>query len=391
MSTLPRGVVGLLEREAELARIERVFGRVDAGAGAVVVVEGPAGIGKSELLAAVRAGAQARGFGVLAARGSEFEEEIAFGVARQLFEPMLRAASSGERRRLLAGVAQGGARALGAAAGEPPADRFAAIHGLYWLCANRAERGPLVASVDDVQWIDDPSLAWLGYLARRAGDLPLLLVVGLRSGDPGAERAELAWMVRDSGAEQIKLGPLSAAAVGAIVRTELDAKAEEPFCAACSELTGGNRLLLRELLAGTREENLAACSENVPALHLIAPAAVGTSVLARLARLGTEAVTLARAVAVLGVGAEVMLAARLAELDRAVAELTADRLASAQILAPTRPLEFFHPLIGAAGPGEHRTGGAWRRASQGRCAHRPRRGGVARTCRCAPARVRPGR
>ena len=42
------------------------------------------------------------------------------------------------------------------------------------------------------------------------------------------------------------------------------------------------------------------------------------------------------------------LAAQLAELDPVVAELTADRLAAAQILAPVRPLEFFHPLIGAA-------------------------------------------
>ena len=64
--------------------------------------------------------------------------------------------------------------------------------------------------------------------------------------------------------------------------------------------------------------------------------------------MGADAVALARAVAVLGVGAEVVLAAQLAELDPVVGELTADRLAAAQILAPIRPLEFFHPLIGAA-------------------------------------------
>ena len=62
-------VGGLLEREVELARVDRVFDRVGAGVGAVVVVEGAAGIGKSELLAAVGAGAQARGFGVLRAAG----------------------------------------------------------------------------------------------------------------------------------------------------------------------------------------------------------------------------------------------------------------------------------------------------------------------------------
>src|SRR5450631_2851401 len=215
-------VDGLLERGVELARVGRVCDRVGDGAGAVVVVEGPAGIGKSELLAAIRAGAQTRGFGVLRARGSEFEAEIAFGVARQLFEPMLRAASAGERRRLLGGVARVGARALGVEAGEPPADRFAAIHGLFWLCANRAERGPLVVLVDDVQWVDDPSLAWLGYLARRAGDLSLGLVLGLRTGDPGGERGELEQLVGEDGVDRIALGPLSAAAVGKIVRVQLD-------------------------------------------------------------------------------------------------------------------------------------------------------------------------
>ena len=341
-------VGGLLEREAELARVDLVFDRVGAGVGAVVVVEGPAGIGKSELLAAVGAGAQARGFGVLRARGSEFEEEIAFGVARQLFEPMLRTAPSGDRRRLLDGVARVGARALGAEAGEPPADRFAAVHGLYWLCANRTERGPLVVTVDDVQWIDDPSLAWLGYLGRRAGDLALLLVLGLRSGDPGGERGELAGLVGGDRVQRLVLGPLSAAAVGAIVRAQLDETADAPFCTACSELTGGNPLFVRELLAAVREEGLPARSDSVPALRLIAPAAVGPSVLARLGRLGAEAVALARAVAVLGGGAEVVVSAQLAELNPVVGELTADRLAAAQILAPARPLEFFHPLIGAA-------------------------------------------
>ncbi|HUJ35697.1 MAG TPA: AAA family ATPase [Solirubrobacteraceae bacterium] len=341
-------VEGLFERETELARLGGLLDGVSRGDGAVVVVEGPAGIGKSELLAAVGAGAGARGFGVLSARGSEFEAEIAFGVARQLFEPMLRAASAGERRRLLGGVAQVGARALGLEPGEPAADRFAAIHGLFWLCANRAERGPVLVAVDDVQWADDPSLGWLGYLARRAGDLAVLVVLGLRSGDPGGERGELARLAGDSDAQRVALGPLSAAAVAAIVRAQLDQEAEEAFCAACSELTGGNPLLVRELLAAVGEEGLPARGASVAALHRAAPAAVGTSVLARLGRLGVEAVALARAVAVLGPRAEVVLAARLAELDPVVAELTADRLAAAQILARARPLEFFHPLIGAA-------------------------------------------
>ena len=366
-AVLGAAVAGLLEREVELARVDRVLDRVGAGVGAVGVVEGVAGIGKSEFLAALGGGARGRGFGLLRARGSEFEGEIAFGVARQLFEPMLRAASAGERRRLLGGVAGVGAGALGVMAGEPPSDRFAAIHGLFWLCANRAERGPLLVVVDDVQWADDPSLAWLGYVARRVADLPLLLVLGLRSGDPGGQRGELEQLVGEDWVDRIALGPLSSAAVGEIVRAQLDAEADERFCAACWELTAGNPLFVRELLAAARGEGLPARGGSVPTLQRIAPAAVGTSVLARLGRMGADATALARAVAVLGAGTEVALAAQLAELDLVVAELTADRLAAAQILAPVRPLEFFHPLLGAAvlgdiAPGARRL--AHRRAAE---------------------------
>ena len=349
MSALPDvALEALLERDRELARIDHLLDRACDGAGAVAVVEGAAGIGKSELLLAVRRSAQARGFGVLRARGSEFESEIAFGVARQLLEPMLRAASAGERSRLLEGVARVGARALGVEAGEPPADRFAAIHGLFWLCANRAECGPVVILVDDAQSVDDPSLAWLGYLSRRVGDLPLLVVVAIRLGEPGGERSELEQVVGDDRATRIALGPLSASGVEAIVRAKLDPEADEQFCAACWELSGGNPLLVRELLAAAQGERLQARVESLPALQSIAPAAVGTSVLARLGRMGTQALALARSVAVLGAGAEVSVAARLAELDPVIAELTADRLAAAQIFASARPLEFFHPSIGAA-------------------------------------------
>ena len=91
MSFLPGVAVGgLLERDAELMVVDRALERVRAGVGALVVVEGPAGIGKSELLAAVGRAARASDFGLLRARGSEFEAGIGFGVARQLFEPMLR-------------------------------------------------------------------------------------------------------------------------------------------------------------------------------------------------------------------------------------------------------------------------------------------------------------
>ncbi len=338
----------LIERDAELATVMRLLVSVGGGTGAVLFVDGAPGVGKSELLAAAGTLAQTRGLGVLRARASEFESEMAFGVARQLLEPMLRAANRVDRRRLVDGLAHVGARALGLDSGEAPADPFAAIHGLYWLCANRCELGPLVVLVDDLQWADEPSLAWLGYLARRTRELAALVVLGLRSRGPDSGRAELASLLADAASERLSLRPLSSSGVAALVRSRLDATADEEFCLTCSELTGGNPMFVIELLESAREEGLPARSESTPALRQIAPGAVGTSVLARLGRSGTDGVALAQAVAILGPGSEVGLAAELAQLDPETAELAADRLAEAQILAPSRPLEFFHPLIAAA-------------------------------------------
>ena len=86
-------------------------------------------------------------------------------------------------------------------------------------------------------------------------------------------------------------------------------------------------------------EGLSRAQDSVPELPALASSAVGPSVLGRLARLGPDAVSLAQALAVLGSQTEVGIAAELAALEPAAAELTADRLAAAQILAPARPLE----------------------------------------------------
>lgn len=63
------------------------------GEPAAVMIEGPAGVGKSRLLAAARTLAQEAGLRTLGARGSELERELAFGVVRQWFEPALRGPS----------------------------------------------------------------------------------------------------------------------------------------------------------------------------------------------------------------------------------------------------------------------------------------------------------
>src|SRR5215216_7253666 len=103
----------LLERSEELARIDSALAEARAGRGTFVVIEGPAGIGKTALLAATRTAAADGGMRVLRARGTELERDFAFGVVRQLFEPPLVEASEPERADLLHGAAGIAAGLLG--------------------------------------------------------------------------------------------------------------------------------------------------------------------------------------------------------------------------------------------------------------------------------------
>src|SRR4051812_43831944 len=92
----------LLEREDERGAIEGALDAAATGAGTMLVIEGPAGIGKSALLDEARSGAAARGIRVHAAHAGVLERDLAHGVVRQLFEQSVRA----DPTALLAGAAE---------------------------------------------------------------------------------------------------------------------------------------------------------------------------------------------------------------------------------------------------------------------------------------------
>ena len=92
------GAAGVLcEREREFRLLGALVEEAAAGGGRAALIEGPAGIGKSRLLAEARAMAMAEGFRVLTARGSELEREFPFGVIRQIFEAALADSGVGGR------------------------------------------------------------------------------------------------------------------------------------------------------------------------------------------------------------------------------------------------------------------------------------------------------
>src|SRR6266516_2061407 len=172
----------LLERDAELGALENLVGSGDAG-GVLMAIEGPPGIGKTALMAEAKSRGNEAGMRVLSARGSELERAFSFGVARQLFEPLLASLSEEERADALAGAAALSERLFDPAhlAAESSADSsLATLHGLYWLTANLAAQRPLLLTLDDLHWSDLPSLRFLAYLLPRMEGLAVGVVVGLR-------------------------------------------------------------------------------------------------------------------------------------------------------------------------------------------------------------------
>ena len=354
----------LLERKRELQVLSALIAAGSRGAGQLAVVEGTAGIGKTCLLAAARAVAQRCGLRVLGARGSELEREFAYGVVRQLFEPALTSADPAGRAELLAGAAEQAAVLFGhVEADTAPSTSgdvsFATLYGLFWLTTNLCAREPLMLVIDDLHWSDVPSLRFLTYLLPRLEGLPLVVLVGLRPAEPAADPHLLTQITADPLATLVRPAPLSQAASTRLVRTVLTEDAEEEFCLACHTASGGNPLLLHELIGVALAEGLEATAAGMTRLAEIGPRAVRQRVALRLARLGPQAAALCAAVAILGDGADPRYVATLAGLQPEQALQTARQLVDIGILYHRVPspdeaarlsgmLGFVHPLVRSA-------------------------------------------
>ena len=130
----------LLERQRELDTLRAGLCRARTGEGTLLLIEGPPGVGKTALVREARAAAETARIMPLEARGAELEQPFAFGVVRQLLEPVI--SKEAGQTDLFAGAAgpavrlfePGERRPLGADAA------FEALHSLYWLVVNIADQ-----------------------------------------------------------------------------------------------------------------------------------------------------------------------------------------------------------------------------------------------------------
>jgi DNA-binding CsgD family transcriptional regulator len=218
----------LVGREREIARLQGLLDGARAGRSGALLLHGEAGIGKTALLrCAIDA---AGGFRVLRARGMESESDIPYAGLAELVAPLLGGLDD------LPGVQAGalrGALALGPAAAG---DRFTVPAALLSLLGHAAEERPVLAVIDDAQWLDEPSLEALLFAGRRLDAESVAMLGALRDGTPVATM-QVPWL------ERLHVRPLAEDDARAL----LDAAIAPAVTARLIAGAGGNPLALLEI------------------------------------------------------------------------------------------------------------------------------------------------
>ncbi|MFG2441134.1 helix-turn-helix transcriptional regulator [Streptomyces sp. NPDC048508] len=352
----------LLEREDELLVLRRTIQAAkDDAKGATILVEGSAGVGKTRLLKEAREVAHALGLQVLAAYSSELEQEFAFGIVRQLLEPVVGETDSQQRADWFSGAAETAEAVLGSGfASHPAGGDYAVLHGLYWLVSNVASDSPVALVIDDLQWADPPSLRFLAYLVHRLEDLPIVVIAATRPWLSDDNNRLLDMISTDQATVHLRPYPLSLEATNFLVDgtfTKEGTEADEDFVVACHDATAGNPLLLHQLLQVVQHEGIEPVGKNASKVLDLGPQAISRYVSSRLRELSQSSERLAESIAILGDGVQVAVAAEHANIPLNEALRSVQDLSRVNILAgvaakqvdPARVrISFVHPLVRAA-------------------------------------------
>ncbi|WP_326835710.1 AAA family ATPase [Amycolatopsis rhabdoformis] len=323
----------LAGRDWELSLLVQKARDAALGEGQAVLLRGPAGIGKTKLVAAALDELDTVAATVLTVTCPE-SGSSAYEAVRALFAPL----------DLSGGLLDGSAR-LAVPALEPggagtAADTYAVMHGLHWLTAGLTADGLVVLAVDDVQWCDETSLRWLGFLLRRAENLPLLVVMTQRTGRDVPRPEVLGEIGATLTCLTLDLEPLGPGAVAEVLQARFGANPADEFVRKCVDVTGGNPFLLDRVVTQLRGDAVEPDATHVSALDEIGREVVARSVLDRLS---PEAFAVARAIAVLG-GEEIELIAALAGTQPGPAAAAVRALRADDLLLPDR-LDYTHDLI----------------------------------------------
>ncbi|MFI0731238.1 AAA family ATPase [Streptomyces sp. NPDC021225] len=347
----------LIGRSRELAALGEHAEAARSGRAGLVILSGPAGIGKTSLLHAFVNGGACRDMTVLHGRCGEVVTNAGYGGVRALFGRLglseADTADGAEESPLLRGSARRALPALRPRPGEEgpgtAATVYPVLHGLYWLTVNLTARGPLVLVLDDAHWCDERSLRWIDFLLRRADDLPLLVVLARRTEAEPAAPGALTDIAAHPRSTALRLEPLTEDGVGEMVGRVFPAPVDPSFVERAAAVSGGNPLKLARLLGELRSRGASPDEKSLGAVAEVGQGVVALSVRALLDRLPAWARDVATSIAVLGeveseraehVGA-------LAGVPAALVEEAVAALRRAEVVAPDR-LEPAHDVVRSA-------------------------------------------
>jgi predicted ATPase len=215
---LRRGVAmgstsAILGRDLELGVVSGFLGRVETGPNALVI-EGPAGIGKTTIWRAAVDDASNRGYRVLISRGAESEARLSYAALGDILgdvpDTLLNGMPAPLRQALDAALlrAEIPGRSL-----DQRAVSLAAAHALRSLTAD----SPVVIAVDDLQWLDRPSARVLSFALRRLLRERIGVLVTVRQ-DAGSNGDPVAIDRAIARTTHLPVGPLPPEPLGRILR-----------------------------------------------------------------------------------------------------------------------------------------------------------------------------
>jgi predicted ATPase len=178
----PHAAHDFIDRTSELDEISAFLDDVRGGP-AALVVEGPAGIGKTSLLDAGLTLARSHEYRVLVSRPTEAEASLSFAGLGDLFEDALDEVSAelpDPQREALEVVL------MRREAEDLPPSELAVSLGVRGVIAALAVNTPVIVSVDDLQWLDPSSARFLDFALRRLRSARVGLLGSVRSDErPG--------------------------------------------------------------------------------------------------------------------------------------------------------------------------------------------------------------
>jgi DNA-binding CsgD family transcriptional regulator len=285
----------LVGRRREVETLGRLVEQARAGRGAVALIEGEPGIGKTHLLGEALVSARALGFDVSMGAGAELERDRPFGpivgalgLVPGAFDP---------RRTAIAQALTPGHDLTGAWE-RGPALRYQVLDSILDLVEDLSMLRPIALGLDDLQWADVSTLLVVRHLGARLHSLPVVMLLASRPVPRTGELATVLDALRGEGLMELELGPLSSDEVAALARSVLQ---EAPSPEILSQLSGaaGNPLLVTELVSAVQIGS-GSPGEQAEASGGVVPPTFAEAILRRLRFLSTEAIHVLRLASVLG-------------------------------------------------------------------------------------------